>query len=46
MLGLRFALVSTASRGVKPMIAHFPSIVMLMAGVMLLLPRMPKLPRW
>jgi len=28
------------------MIAHFLSIVMLAAGVILLLPRMPKLPRW
>jgi hypothetical protein len=31
--------------GVKPIIAHFPSIVMLMAGVMFLLPRMFKLLR-
>jgi hypothetical protein len=37
--------VSTASRGVEQMIAHFLSIVMLVAGVILLLPRVSKLAR-
>jgi hypothetical protein len=41
---VRFGLLSAASRGVKPMIAHLPSIIMLMAGPIFLLPRMPKLP--
>jgi hypothetical protein len=43
-LGVRFALVSAASRGVEQMIAHFLSIVMLVAGVMFLLPSVSKLP--
>jgi hypothetical protein len=45
ILGVRFGLVSAASRGVEPMIAHFLSIVMLVAGVILRLPRVSKLPR-
>ena len=28
------------------MIAHFPTFVMLAAGVILMLPRMPKFPRY
>jgi hypothetical protein len=44
----RLALRASERRKVEElnqMIAHFPSIVMLIAGVILLLPRMSKLPR-